>query len=1225
MPRSTPRVTAAPRLTLCVIARDEEQMLGGCLASVRGIVDEIVVVDTGSVDDTARIARDAGATVVPFVWADDFAAARNAALAAAHGTWILVLDADERLAPGAGRALEDAIRRNGLDCGLLPLHDATTLDALPADVVAGRARRGEPTLLPRLLRRTPDLQWEGVVHESVKRWLTDGDRKAGRVDAAIVHYGAVPELRAARAKDARNLRLLERRCELEPQSSVARTYLARELLRAGDAPRATAEAERAWAAYGAEVARGEHPAGVPLVTLRAHLMLEEDRPDAVLALLDAVEAMPGSARAHPNLALFRGLANERLGRLDLAVDALEAARACAGCVYADEIVPGATSWAADVRLGLVHLAAERPAAARAAFERALASPVDRDARLGLAEGSLLDGRPADTLRAVEPLLGDGADAWILAAAACDALGLAAERRAFLGRGAALPLGASHRRARLVALRTLDRAAECLAEVGVAAPGAGPAAESPSGTGPSAAGPAVVGLPERVTALVAMADAHADDGDAAAALGAWIRALRLSPGCGPAWTGIVATLQALGEAATAAEVGWGARRILPDDAEVVATLAHVLMDVDAGEAARMARRALVLAPAHPVAEAVFAALGVHGRAAPGVHPDPVIDPLLGDGPLISVIVPTFGRPEPLRNLLDRLSLQDLDPRAFEVIVVDDGSPEPVTDTGPRPFALTLLRQANAGPASARNLALRRARGRYVLLYNDDTLPEADGVRRHLRAQLAAAEPEAVLGTFDFLPEHLEDPFVALLGESDLLFGYTTMRAGVRYGWQQFWTCNLSVPRAAIDAVGGFDARFPHALSEDVELGYRLEKSLGMGVRYLPDLRAGHDHKLRYSGWLDRQERLGHETWRIYTKHRDPALMPGLRPDMADEPFWMAVRASVEAAAPERDRLAASVGAALRRGLPAKRDERQKLLVAAREAGLHRYRLGLVEATAHLPAGTRPRPLPRHERTSVIIPNLNGFPHVRPCLETLRRTTPGPIELVVVDNGSTDGSLEWLREQPDVRLLEMGRNLGAPAARNRGLAVASGERVLFCDNDVLFTPRWHEILVGHLDAWPDIGMVGPVSDYVVDAQKAARVPHADESLDAYAAAVHTEQRGRHAYTSQLILFFILARREVVERIGGIDEVYGRWGFEDNDWSLRARLAGYRLRIARDCFIRHLGSRTSKTANIDYRSLLLENWEVFKRKWGLDPALPYGKLPLEGVLARGFDPVRDFVPFR
>ncbi len=187
------------------------------------------------------------------------------------------------------------------------------------------------------------------------------------------------------------------------------------------------------------------------------------------------------------------------------------------------------------------------------------------------------------------------------------------------------------------------------------------------------------------------------------------------------------------------------------------------------------------------------------------------------------------------------------------------------------------------------------------------------------------------------------------------------------------------------------------------------------------------------------------------------------------------------------------------------------------------------------------------------------------------------------------------------------------------------MLFCDNDVLFTPRWHELLTGHLLAWPDIGMGGPVSDYVVDAQKVGRPPAAGEELDDYAAAIHAEQRGRHYYSSQLILFFILARREVVEQIGGIDEIYGRWGFEDNDWALRARIAG-KLRIARDRFIRHLGSRTAKTANIDYDRLLQENWVVFKKKWGIDPKLPYGtRLSLTTIEARPFDPALHYVKFR
>ena len=82
-------------LALCMIVKDEEAHLGCCLESVKGLVDEIVVVDTGSTDRTVEIARQYGARVFSYGWHDDFAAARNVSLSHAGADWILVLDADE--------------------------------------------------------------------------------------------------------------------------------------------------------------------------------------------------------------------------------------------------------------------------------------------------------------------------------------------------------------------------------------------------------------------------------------------------------------------------------------------------------------------------------------------------------------------------------------------------------------------------------------------------------------------------------------------------------------------------------------------------------------------------------------------------------------------------------------------------------------------------------------------------------------------------------------------------------------------------------------------------------------------------------------------------------------------------------------------------------------------------------------------------------------------------
>ena len=603
------------------------------------------------------------------------------------------------------------------------------------------------------------------------------------------------------------------------------------------------------------------------------------------------------------------------------------------------------------------------------------------------------------------------------------------------------------------------------------------------------------------------------------------------------------------------------------------------------------------------------------------------------PAISIIVPTHERADCLRNLLDRLALQDLPPQLFEVIVVDDGSKDPVTSWlagAAPPFRLDLHWQNNAGPATARNVAIAEARAPLLLILNDDALPALDVVRRHIIAQSRTESPMAVLGTFDFDLNACEDPFTDLMQHSNLLFEYGAMTPGKLHGGRFFWTCNLSIPKASIDAVGGFDEEFRHAICEDCELGFRLEDR-GVLVLYDPRIRSWHDHDMSLDRYLQRQRRLGFYQKRLYEKH--PRLLKlafGIETPHLTESMWHGIRARYERDLPMRehriseakDLLAQAqqhpTGSAQRRALLDKLTKPISFLSILQDLqGLLDARFG---EQIHAPTTTRLA----DKTTSIIIPNLNGFPHVKGCIQSLREHTPGPWELIIVDNGSTDGSLQWLREQPDVRLLEMGENIGAPAARNAGLQVATGATITFSDNDVLFTPQWRELLIGHLERWPDIGVVGPKSDYVSGSQKTDQRERAGESLADFARRFTEEHAGTHHYSARLILFFMMCRRELIDRIGGIDPIYGRWGFEDDDFCVRARLSGSTLRVADDCFIRHLGSRTSKTANIDYNALLVENFEVFKKKWRLDPSLRYGqRIDMGEVIKRPFDRAQHYVP--
>ena len=445
-----------------MIARDEQDYLPGCLASVAGVVDEIVLVDTGSCDRTMDIARAAGANVVQHAWNDDFAAARNAALEAVSGDWILVLDADERLAPGAGAAITRALYAPNFDCGFLPLYNARHLaDSAERVLSSPEARYDEPCAVARLFRRTPDLRWQGCVHETVTTWLQARPSAVRRVEAPIVHYGYTPEVGLPRAKKQRNLALLERYCANEPDDPQPWTYFAWELLTASDpavAARAASAAESGWQALCAtarqlppSAVRARLPSPVGLASVRALCALNAHDLDKAQDTLTRAEAWGAE---HPNLCLLSAVLTERRAdepQLQAADRRAYLERACelyARCielgryVYSDWLIDGATSWFAHTGLALCELELDRVASALEHFEAALRTRSNHTpALLGRAEALITLGHAAHALPQLLALLEDAdvrrhADGWLLAALACVQLGAHADREVFMQRAAA---------------------------------------------------------------------------------------------------------------------------------------------------------------------------------------------------------------------------------------------------------------------------------------------------------------------------------------------------------------------------------------------------------------------------------------------------------------------------------------------------------------------------------------------------------------------------------------------------------------------------------------------------------------------------------------------------------------------------------------------------------------------------------------------------------------------
>jgi glycosyltransferase involved in cell wall biosynthesis len=233
------------------------------------------------------------------------------------------------------------------------------------------------------------------------------------------------------------------------------------------------------------------------------------------------------------------------------------------------------------------------------------------------------------------------------------------------------------------------------------------------------------------------------------------------------------------------------------------------------------------------------------------------------PAISVVVPTYRRPDLLRRCLDALADQDLPAGQFEVVVVDDGSGDETDAVLAEEIARgrldlqTHTQARNAGPAAARNRAVASARADLVLFLDDDVAASPGLLATHLDLHGRAGDSLlAVLGRVDWHPSVQQTPFLRWLDRSDLQFGYETwLREGpVDPPYAAFYTANLSIRRALLQSVGGFDERFPYAAFEDMELGFRLA-GCGLHLDYRPQALAFHTRSMSLPDFCGRMERVG----------------------------------------------------------------------------------------------------------------------------------------------------------------------------------------------------------------------------------------------------------------------------------------------------------------------------------------------------------------------------------
>ncbi|HEO70086.1 MAG TPA: glycosyltransferase [Candidatus Hydrogenedentes bacterium] len=239
----------------------------------------------------------------------------------------------------------------------------------------------------------------------------------------------------------------------------------------------------------------------------------------------------------------------------------------------------------------------------------------------------------------------------------------------------------------------------------------------------------------------------------------------------------------------------------------------------------------------------------------------------------------------------------------------------------------------------------------------------------------------------------------------------------------------------------------------------------------------------------------------------------------------------------------------------------------------------------------------EPTSIVIPAYNQLDYCRQCIQSIHQHTRADYRLILVDNGSTDGVSEFFDHVTGAEVIHSATNLGFAGGVNLGIQRAMGH-VLLLNSDTLVVPGWFERLEAALAQADTIGIVGPRTNYASGYQQIDGLSFASyDEIAEFARKLAEEHAGTLTDVPRLIGFCMLIRDRVIRDVGLFDETFGVGMYEDDDYGLRARRAGYRLCVAEDAFVFHYGNRTFAGMGIvedKWHALMAENEHRFSEKW-------------------------------
>lgn len=265
----------------------------------------------------------------------------------------------------------------------------------------------------------------------------------------------------------------------------------------------------------------------------------------------------------------------------------------------------------------------------------------------------------------------------------------------------------------------------------------------------------------------------------------------------------------------------------------------------------------------------------------------------------------------------------------------------------------------------------------------------------------------------------------------------------------------------------------------------------------------------------------------------------------------------------------------------------------------------------------------KRVPIVIPVWNNVEYTIKAVDSIRiNTHPNLYEIVIVDNGSTDGTKDYLKklvaEDPDhVRVITNDVNLGFSGGINTGLRALSAFNWEYCciaNNDLIFTPNWLYQMLECLQQSPieNLGAVGPVSNAAGGSQGVQANYKTEAEMAQWSQEHHQLHPRNWVEAGRLVGLCVLMTRKLFDTVGYLDERFlgGMW--EDNDWCLRARLAGFKFAIDRSTFLHHFMSKTFAISDVSASERFRSNKKRYYEKWGSNESL-FEKMALDNYDAR------------